>query len=167
MTDDNKKVEQVEERNTSEGDNGSESVVNDSESVSVDPETASIDSYDSQDPNSEYYNPNYEHRKKPIEEVRDIVKDMEQCYIDARAEMKEMADVVAKYKSLKDKCNKLSAYWYYHGPWDIYKERMEEEYGDEKYEIHEHELISGIRCEFDDLTNDLLRETALQVAKDV
>lgn len=130
-------------------------------------DNASNVSYDSQDPESEYYDPENEFRKQPIEEVRSTVKEMEQCYIDAQKEMKEMAEMVAKYKSLKAKCNKLSAYWFYQGPWSVYMERMEEECPDEKFEIHGESALFDLSHEFDDLTLELLRESALEVSKDV
>lgn len=129
-------------------------------------DNASVDSYDSHDPNSQYYDPENGFRKQPIEEVRVAVKDMEQCYLEARTELKEMAEMVAKYKSLKAKCNKLGSYWFYQGPWTVYMERMEQECPDEKYEIHGESALFDLSHEFDDLTLELLRESALEVAKD-
>lgn len=129
-------------------------------------DNTSVDSYDSHDPNSHYYNPENGFRKQPIEQVRATVKDMEQCYLEAQTELKEMAEMVAKYKTLKARCNKISDYWAYQGPWMVYMERMEQECPDEKYEIHGDSALFNLSHEFDDLTLELLRESALEVAKD-
>lgn len=139
----------------------------DASDVEDNSDTASSDTYDSHDPESEYYDPENGFRKQPIEEVRQKVEEMEQCYLDAQAEMKELTEMMEKYKSLKSKCNKLSAYRVYQGPWSVYMERMEQEFPNEKFEIHEENTLFNISQQFDELTNELLRESALQVTKDV
>ncbi|KAG5358556.1 hypothetical protein CJU89_5172 [Yarrowia sp. B02] len=141
--------------------------IENTEEIENDSEVESIDSYDSQDPNNQYYNPEHGFRKEPIEEVRTNVKDMEQCYLDTQKEFEEVEELVAKYKSLKAKCNKMADYWAYRGPWTVYMDRMQEEFPDEKYKIHEDRNLFDLSDKFDQLTRELLRESALEVAKDV
>lgn len=150
MTDLNeqKKVDEIEEANTDS-----------SSSSSTD---ASNDFYSDDD---EWYDPEKKFRQEPMEDVKKTTQDIEQTYLDAKTELKELEEMVEKFKSLKTKCNKLSDYWYYRGPWSVHMDRMKEAFPEEKYEVHGDDTLFKLSHEFDELNKKLLRETALEMAR--
>lgn len=127
------------------------------------PESADLDS-DSDE--SFGYDPEQKFQNDTIEEISQLAKHMQQTYLEAAQEYKELQSLIPKFKSLAEKSAELSQYYYYGGPYQHHRDRLEKERPEEKLDILDDDTIYSFVYKYEEMAKSLLREVVLDVTKD-
>ncbi|KAG5368072.1 hypothetical protein CJU90_0259 [Yarrowia sp. C11] len=119
-------------------------------------DTASVDSFGS----DEVAREQSKYKDDKIEDVEALAKEMEQCYLEAVEEMKELEKFAPRFKALDKKTEKLFKY-YFGGPWMSHRERIFDERPNSGYNIIGEDCIFDFYGDMHNLAKQNLKEAAL------
>ncbi|QNP96833.1 hypothetical protein B0I72DRAFT_133932 [Yarrowia lipolytica] len=119
-------------------------------------DNASVDSFGS----DEVAREQSKYKDDKIEDVDALAKEMEQCYLEAVEEMKELEKLVPRFKALDKKTKKLFKY-YFGGPWMSHRERIFEERPNSGYNVLGEDCIFDFYGDLNNLAKQNLKEMTL------
>lgn len=119
-------------------------------------DNASVDSFGS----DEVAREQSKYKDDKIEDVDALAKEMEQCYLEAVEEMKELEKLVPRFKALDKKTEKLFKY-YFGGPWMSHRERIFEERPNSGYNVLGEDCIFDFYGDLNNLAKQNLKEMTL------
>lgn len=123
-------------------------------------DAASVDSFGS----DEVAREQAKYKDDKIEDIEALAQEMEECYLEAVGEMKELEDLLPRFKALDEKTQKLFKY-YFGGPWRSHRERIFDERPNSGYNIIGEDCIYDFFGDMQNLAKQNLREATLYLTE--
>lgn len=123
-------------------------------------DTASVDSFGS----DEVAREQSKYKDDKIEDVEALAMEMEECYLEAVGEMKELEDLLPRFKALDEKTQKLFKY-YFDGPWMSHRERIYNERPETGYSVLGEDCIYNFFGDMQNLAKQNLKEATLYLTE--
>lgn len=123
-------------------------------------DTASVDSFGS----NEVAREQSKYKDDKIEDIEALAQEMEECYLEAVGEMKELEDLLPRFKALDEKTQKLFKY-YFGGPWMSHRERIFDERPNSGYNVIGEDCIYDFFGDMQNLAKQNLKEATLYLTE--